>query len=102
MCLLAILLYLLLGQQNREMLKSAPLLFSMLVLVGLTGGITFGSFTQILSMFPEKIHPFFFIGTMCPFIIFAPVNAGIGDICCAINATDISHTCVPSKVFKLF
>eukprot|EP00056_Hartaetosiga_gracilis_P008324 m.118668 g.118668 ORF g.118668 m.118668 type:complete len:515 (-) comp12899_c0_seq11:235-1779(-) len=64
-----------------ELSGNAAFIFTLLVFLGLGISISFGSFVQIVSLFPAHLHPYFFIGSYSPFFIFAPVNAAIGDLC---------------------
>lgn len=49
--------------------------------IGLGIAVSFGCFSQMISMFPPELHAFFFFGTYAPFFIFAPVNVAVGDLC---------------------
>eukprot|EP00055_Hartaetosiga_balthica_P017007 m.110634 g.110634 ORF g.110634 m.110634 type:complete len:460 (-) comp9227_c0_seq1:542-1921(-) len=64
-----------------ELTANYTFIFTLLVFLGLGISISFGSFVQIVSLFPSHLHPYFFIGTYSPFFIFAPVNIAIGDLC---------------------
>ena len=66
--------------------------YIMLLLLGLGISITFGCFVQMITMFPPSMHPFFFIGTYSPFLIFAPTNVAVKDLC--IKQVHVSVACV--------
>jgi hypothetical protein len=55
--------------------------YSLLAVVGVCVSITFGSFVQIVSLFPGHLQPFYYLGTYSPFFLFAPVNIAIGELC---------------------
>eukprot|EP01048_Picozoa_sp_COSAG05_P003763 COSAG05_NODE_181_length_14767_cov_9.554859_5_plen_427_part_00 len=49
--------------------------------IGIGCAIVYGAYAQTVSMFPEKYHPYFFIGTYLVSFIVAPVNVMLGELC---------------------
>ncbi len=84
--------------------KDPVFVYAMLAIVGIGISITFGSFAQIVSMFPQQLHPFFFMGTYAPFFIFAPVNIAVKDLCEPIQkvraAKEDSRLCLCSPYVR--
>eukprot|EP00043_Microstomoeca_roanoka_P018901 m.206408 g.206408 ORF g.206408 m.206408 type:complete len:429 (-) comp16907_c1_seq2:242-1528(-) len=79
---LAALIGLILGSFENMSLEDSPaFIYLLLAILGIGISISFGSFVQIVTMFPPDLHPFFFIGTYSPFLIFAPINVAVKDLC---------------------
>ena len=65
---------------------SHPLLFAVLVIVGLCTSVTFSSAASVIALLPDRFHYFFFMGTYCPFIVYLPLNVATGNLCYQISA----------------
>lgn len=73
---------LVLGAYEDTSLEDRPgFIYVLLMILGLGISISFGCFVQVITMFPPSMHPFFFIGTYSPFLIFAPTNVAVQDLC---------------------
>ena len=75
--------------------SSAALLFGTLVVVGICTSIAFSAVAQIVALLPERLHYFFFMGTMCPFFLYLPVNISVGNLCDAEVEFALSTTPSP-------
>ena len=49
--------------------------------IGVGTAIVYGAYAQTVSIFPERYHPFFFIGTYLVSWVVAPVNVALGELC---------------------
>ena len=45
--------------------------------------VQWGTFTQFFAIFPQSVQTVFFLGSMCPFMFYGPLNAGLGELCTA-------------------
>ena len=66
---------------NSSIRSSITLLSLLLVFEGFSSSIQWGSFCQLLAVFPNSCQTFFFVGSMCPSILLAPMNAYVGELC---------------------
>eukprot|EP00049_Salpingoeca_infusionum_P015775 m.309319 g.309319 ORF g.309319 m.309319 type:complete len:508 (-) comp15945_c6_seq1:342-1865(-) len=66
---------------NQDLANNGGFVYSMLLVVGIGSSIAFGAFSQVFALFPPGPQAIFFLGTYCPFFIFAPVNFGVGSLC---------------------
>eukprot|EP00730_Choanoeca_flexa_P016662 TRINITY_DN7925_c0_g1_i1.p1 TRINITY_DN7925_c0_g1~~TRINITY_DN7925_c0_g1_i1.p1 ORF type:complete len:464 (+),score=98.15 TRINITY_DN7925_c0_g1_i1:246-1637(+) len=79
--LIALMALVIVAKHDDSLRDNPAFVYILLAIMGLGISVSFGCFTQITSMFPPELHPFFFFGTYAPFFIFAPVNVAIGDLC---------------------
>ncbi|EGD80488.1 hypothetical protein PTSG_11131 [Salpingoeca rosetta] len=78
----AALLGLVLGAfENMKLEGDLGFIYALMGVLGLGISISFGCFVQVITMFPPSMHPFFFVGTYSPFLIFAPINIAVQDLC---------------------
>lgn len=56
-------------------------IYTTLFVLGLCVSVTFGSFSQVASLFPAHVQPYFYFGTYSPFLVLGPVNLAVGDLC---------------------
>lgn len=56
------------------------------VVIGLGCSTVYGTSAQLISIFPAKFHPAFFIGTYSVSVILAPYNAALGELYEPANA----------------
>ena len=73
--------YVLFIHANQSDASSRPLLYVVQIVVGLCTSITFSAVASIVALLPDKFHYFFFMGTMCPFFVYLPVNVSTGNLC---------------------
>ena len=80
---LAVFLALLYDDASTDAKESSKhwLLIICFAVVGLGCAIVYGTYAQTVSMFPERYHPFFFIGTYLVSWVVAPVNMALGELC---------------------
>lgn len=79
--LTALIVLVIMTRVNTNLQSSAPFVYFLLSIMGLGISVSFGTYTQIVSMFPPELHPLFFFGTYAPFFVFAPVNIAVGNLC---------------------
>ena len=82
--------------------SNAVLLYSIQVVVGLCTSITFSSVASIIALLPDKFHYFFFMGTMCPFFIYLPVNVSTGNLCTAPTANSTNNGSLPAPQMQVW
>lgn len=91
--------------EHMDSIANKLMLYSIQVVIGLCTSITFSAVASIVALLPDKFHYFFFMGTMCPFFIYLPVNISTGNLCTTpgTNSTN-NHTrpLMPIKVRKQF
>ena len=93
--------YVLFIHANQSDASSRPLLYVVQIVVGLCTSITFSAVASIVALLPDKFHYFFFMGTMCPFFVYLPVNVSTGNLCAvSSNSTQPSMpaVCINSHV----
>ncbi len=70
--------YVIAVDQNNAQSSDSVLIFAVLVGVGMCTSLTYGAFAQIVALVPDRYHYYFFMGTMCPFFIYIPLNVATG------------------------
>eukprot|EP00054_Salpingoeca_dolichothecata_P026429 m.189042 g.189042 ORF g.189042 m.189042 type:complete len:513 (-) comp25652_c0_seq2:188-1726(-) len=88
-------LYMFCIHTHANLRHSPAFLYPVLVLLGVLTSIGFGSFNQVASLFSGPVYSAYFVGTMCPFFVFAPLNVGIGNLCSpsSCNQTSFDIPC---------
>eukprot|EP00041_Stephanoeca_diplocostata_P026792 m.728187 g.728187 ORF g.728187 m.728187 type:complete len:493 (+) comp23045_c0_seq3:231-1709(+) len=55
--------------------------YALLLFLGAGATIQFQTFSRLASAFPEVCMSYFIVGTYCPFVLFGPLNIGLGELC---------------------